>query len=290
MTQSAGTPGEMVERSGDTPLDRVLARIEHAADAVDDSIVPTRFPSLDRLIGGGFRRGDLVVLGGDHGAGTSALALGIALRTSPRALLVTGESREERAFERALAISARVDLASFRLGVLSAEERARVVMAAPGVREWGPHIDTTTHGGADVLWAAHDRAPESPLLVVDGIEALLSRDFDVDDALGGILLELKRFALERNVAVLAVSRLRAFDRTRSDRRPRLTDFGASGAVGSHADLVLGLFREEMYDADLAVVGAAELALLKYREGALGYVDLYFTAPQLRFEDVLDPGS
>lgn len=273
-----------------SPLERVLARIEKAADGlVDDSVIPTRFPSLDRAVGGGFRRGDLVVLGGDHGAGTSSLALGIAMRCVPRALLLTGELHEERVYERALSIAARVPLESFRLGVLTEEERARVAMAAPGVREWGPHVDTVTQGGADVLYTALDRAPDAPLVVVDGVEMLLSRDFDVADATAGIMRELKRFALERNVAVLLVSHLPAADHTRHDRRPRLSDFGAGGAAGVHADLVLGLFREEMYDADVAVTGAAELSLLKFRDGALGYVDLYFTAADLRFEDVLDPG-
>lgn len=273
-----------------TPLDRVLARIDQSADGlVDESVIPTRFASLDRAIGGGFRRGDLVVLGGDHGAGTSSLSLGIAMRCAPRALVVTGELHEERVYERALAITARVPLESFRLGVLSEEELARVRMAAPGVREWGPHVDTVTHGGVEVLWTAHDRVPDAPMIVVDGAEMLLARDFDTADALAGILLELKRFALERNVIVLLVMHLATLDRTRHDRRPRLADFGAGGAVGVHADLVLGLFREEMYDADVAVTGAAELSLLKYREGPLGYVDLYFSAPLLRFEDVLDPG-
>ena len=160
-------------------------------------------------------------------------------------------------------------------------------MIAPGVREWGPSVDTITHGGTDLLFTAHDRAPSAPLVIVDGIETMLGRDFEVADALGGILLELKRFALERNVAVLALSHLPSMERTRQDKRPRLADLGGRGAAGVHADLVLGLFREEMYDGDLAVAGAAELLLLKNRHGALGYVDLYFSARWLRFQDVLE---
>lgn len=272
----------------ESPLERALARVAHAGEGtLDDTIVPTRFPSLDRAVRGGFRRGELIVLGADDGAGASALALGIALRCTPRALLVTGEMREERVFERALAISAKVELESMQLGVLSEEERARVAIIAPSVREWAPAVDTMTRGGTDVLWTAHDRVPTAPLVIIDGIETFLARDFEVADALAGILLEVKRFALERNVAVLALSHLPALDRTRPDKRPRLSDFGARGAAGMHADLVLGLFREEMYDADVAVTGAAELSLLKHRDGALGYVDLYFTAKWLRFQDVLD---
>jgi replicative DNA helicase len=190
-------------------------------------------------------------------------------------------------FERALAMSARVPMQSLRSGMLTEEERARVTMTAPVLREWSPAVDTVTHGGTDALWTAHDRLPSAPLVVVDGIESLLGRDFETADALAGILLELKRFALERSVAVLAVSHLPALDRNRQDRRPRLADFGARGAVGVHADLVLGLFREETYDGDLGVTGAAELAILKYRDGGLGYVDLYFAAECLRFQDLAE---
>jgi replicative DNA helicase len=71
-------------------------------------------------------------------------------------------------------------------------------------------------------------------------------------------------------------------------RPRLEDFAALGAVGELTDVVLGLYREEMYHAADNVQGATELIALKHRNGALGYVDLYFYAHWLRFEDMLDP--
>jgi len=88
--------------------------------------------------------------------------------------------------------------------------------------------------------------------------------------------------------LLVCSHLPAMDRTRADRRPRLTDFGVHGAVGTHADVVLGLYREDMHDADVGVAGATELIALKQRSGTSGYADLYFFGQWLRFEDVLDP--
>ena len=65
---------------------------------------------MDRALGGGIRRGDLIVMGGDDGVGTSALALAMALRIEPLTLLLTSEMHPERAYERALAMSARVSL------------------------------------------------------------------------------------------------------------------------------------------------------------------------------------
>src|SRR6187399_1175307 len=92
-----------------SPLSRVVARVDRLRDGgVDPSVIPTGFESLDRAIGGGLRRGDLIVMGGDDGVGTSALALAIALRIESLTLLLTSETQPERAFERALALSARV--------------------------------------------------------------------------------------------------------------------------------------------------------------------------------------
>jgi replicative DNA helicase len=71
-------------------------------------------------------------------------------------------------------------------------------------------------------------------------------------------------------------------------RPALDDFGALGAVKQHADVVLALFREELYQPAPGQEGASELAVLKNRHGGTSYVDLYFYKQWLRFEDMVDP--
>jgi replicative DNA helicase len=75
---------------------------------------------------------------------------------------------------------------------------------------------------------------------------------------------------------------------RQDPRPVLEDFGAMGAVKQSADVVLMVYREEMYAPDNGVEGATELLVRKNRNGTTGYVDLYFYKQWLRFEDMLDP--
>jgi len=101
------------------------------------------------------------------------------------------------------------------------------------------------------------------------------------------VLSCKRLALRRGLVVLLTTHLPLFDRRRADLRPHLDDFGARGAIAAHADLVFGLFREELYQRQAVLSGAAELHLLKHRTGDLGYVDLFFDAPCLRFEDVME---
>ncbi len=273
-----------------SPLTRVVTRVDRLRDGVDDSaIIRTGFPSLDRAIGGGFRRGDLIVLGGDDGSGTSSLVLAMACRMRSRTLVLTSEMRAEQAYERALAMTARVSLESLRAGAIDEEERGKLAAAAVTLRDSAPIIDTMLDGGVDAVARAADASPAPEVIIVDGLESLIASDSRLqsrDEALAYAVLQLKRLALLQNAAVVLVSHLPSLDRTRHDRRPRLLDFGVSGAVGIHADLVLGLFREELYDGDLGVTGATELRVLKFRDGPLGYVDLYFYAQWMRFEDVV----
>src|SRR5436309_15830536 len=95
--------------------------------------VPTGFPSVDKLLGGGLRRRDLIMLGGDVGAGKSALALGIALRVAQQELpvaLLSGEMEEERLMERALAIEGRVAVDELRAAKMNDQMRAGIGAAA----------------------------------------------------------------------------------------------------------------------------------------------------------------
>ncbi|MBE0594205.1 MAG: replicative DNA helicase, partial [Gemmatimonadales bacterium] len=99
---------------------------------------------------------------------------------------------------------------------------------------------------------------------------------------------LKALALDCKVACLLVAQTPRHVAIRPDPRPSLDDFGALGSVKQHADVVLGIYREEMYNPGGGIEGAAELILAKNRNGPTGFVDLYFYRQWLRFEDMLDP--
>ena len=89
---------------------------------------------------------------------------------------------------------------------------------------------------------------------------------------------LKALAVERNVAVLALAQLPAHRAGRPDPRPTLDDLGGLGAIKQNADLVLGIYREEMYRPGQGVEGATELIIAKNRNGPTGFVDLFFYPP------------
>lgn len=266
-----------------------MRRVDLASDghAPTDSIA-TGFPSIDRWLGGGLRRGDLIVLGGDVGSGKSALSLAIALRMAQEGATVaflTGEMTPERVMERALALEGRARVDDLRSGALDDLTRAGVGAAALRLRDRTPRVESL--GDVDTL-RERIRALQAQVVVVDGLQALAGGTLSQDEALAAAVRTLKAIALELDVTVLVTAQLPRWERARQDPRPTLEDFGALGAVKQQADVVLAIYREEMYAPGFGVEGATELLVRKNRNGTTGYVDLYFYKQWLRFEDMLDP--
>ena len=275
-----------------SPLARLVRRVDAASDGetAPDSFA-TGFPSIDKWLGGGFRRGDLVVLGGEVGCGKSSLALAMALRmsqTGTNAAFLTHEMSVERVMERALAIEGRARIDEIRQGSL--DEFARVAVGATAVRlrDRAPIFETLPLGGTDILRGALQRTLDLQVAFIDPLQALALGARTQDEDLAAAVRALKAIAIELNVAIVVTSQLHTSPTGRSNQRPTLDDFGALGAVKQHADVVLGIYREEMFQPNSGVDGATELLVLKNRNGSIGYVDLYFYKQWLRFEDMLDP--
>ncbi|MEO7455065.1 MAG: DnaB-like helicase C-terminal domain-containing protein [Gemmatimonadaceae bacterium] len=274
-----------------SPLSILLGRVDAVADgATPADSVPSGFPSLDKLLGGGLRRGDLIVLGGDVGSGKSALALAIALRVSQgghRTLFYSGEMLPERVLERALAIEGRTRVDDLRRGTLTDATRSGVGAAAVRLRDDLPIVERAPRGGVPAMAEEITHSPGIELVIVDGLHALLPGTRDSSEEAATTIRALKQLALDARVAMLVTTPLPDLA-ARDDRRPVLDDFGAQGAVKERADVVLALFREGMYDSARGIEGATELLVRKNRNGGTGYVDLYFYAQWMRFEDMLDP--
>ena len=279
----------MARSSDISPLSKVVARADAVADGAQaPDTIPTGFPSLDRMLGGGIRRGDLIVLGGDVGSGKSAFALAVALRVSQarrKAVFLSGEMSTERMLERVLAIEGRVRVDDLRQGVPNDIARASVGAAAVRMRDGLPRLDVLPAGIAELEEELDGLKVD--LVVVDSLQWLARGTGNTDEELADAVRRLKKLAVSRHCAILVTSQLPHLA-ARDDRRPTLDDFGTMGAVKHHADLVLALFREDMYDRRREIEGATELLVRKNRNGSTGYADLYFYAQWMRFEDMLDP--
>jgi len=274
-------------------LDRFMEQIDmQLIGSIAPDTVTTGFPSIDRLLGGGLRKGDLVVLGGDVGSGKSALALAMGFRSATAGFPVvffSGEMDPYRLLERAVAIEGRTQIDEIRTARLSVESRASIGAAAHGLRDvpihFYPLVGLDVEACIDPAWS-HDPA----LVVVDYLQLLphAGGELPQSESSAAVVKQLKRIVQDRGTVLLLVAQLPDHIATRPDPRPTLDDFGSVGAVKQHADAVLGLFREEMYRTDSGLEGATELIVAKNRNGPTGFVDLYFYKQWMRFEDMVDP--
>ena len=277
-------------------LEALVARIDATLPGSNaPDTVPSGFPSLDRMLGGGFRRQDLVVLGGDVGSGKSALALAVAIRAARAGmptLFLSGEMSPERVLERALAMEGRAPIDDLRQGRLDPTARAAVGAAAVRLRDLPLLVRPLLGTGFEEVPGSLDQVPGRALLIVDTLQLTPPPrpSARLHERTAQVVRALKALAVERDLTVLAVAQLPRHRTEREDARPRLDDFGALGTVKQSADLVLGIYREEMYRPGQGVEGATELIIAKNRNGPTGFVDLYFYPRILRFEDLLDPSA
>ena len=260
-------------------------------------VITTGYPSLDKFLSGGMRRGELITLGGDAGSGKSSLAMSIALKAKQaggKAAFYTAEMSRERALERMRVMEERPDpkkqSGSFRILSDSDEPGNRIMLVADSVEPEpfdAPEIVAISPGrGVDALSERIQKEGELDLAVVDHLQALASDGRPLDEELASAVRKLKAAAMEQNCAILLVSHCEV-DRAHSPvPRPVLSDFGALGAVKQHSDAVLALYREEMYENVRGIDGATELHVLKNRHGGTGYVDLYLYKQWMRFEDMV----
>jgi len=272
------------------------ARSRRAIEMITSGTAPrdtisVGFPSVDNALGGGLRRGDLVILGGEVGSGKSAFALAAALRASEsgaRVRFLSGEMELPRAAERAVAIEARVRIDDLRRGTLDEEARQRLTDVVSRLEQNFPSFGAIDGSGVGSIEQHASRLTGIDMLVIDPLQSLATGATLLEEETAAAIRALKRIATDRDICVLVTSHLSTFTRDRKDPRPQLDDFGALGAAKQFADVVLGLYRHEMYDTAPDVDGATELLVLKNRNGARGYVDLYFYKQWMRFEDMLEP--
>jgi len=252
-------------------------------------LVTTGYPSLDRLLAGGLRRGELTIIGGDVGAGKTALALGIAIRAAVAGypvLILTHESNMERCWERLVSAESGVTHIAMRTGVLpnggadALRSAADVLRRLPIIVEPAPH---TPHTLSERL----DMAELPALVIIDGLAGLDQPPRPVAEAQAQAIRIAKRTAVEQDVAVLLTAPLVSDGGVVPPPRPQLSEYGMLGTAAAVADAVLSIFREALYDDAPDVSGAFEVHLLKHRSAPATFADLYIEPGAGRVEDLIE---
>jgi replicative DNA helicase len=262
--------------------------------------IPSGFLYLDELTAG-LQPSDLVILAARPSMGKTTLALNIAAHAALRCGKTVGifslEMSHQQLFFRMLCSEARVDAHRLRTGRVDSDEWQRIIETYGELSASPIHIDDTAGAGIMEMRAKARRLKLErglDLLVVDYLQLMSgrgqyeSRQQEISD----ISRSLKEIAKEMSIPVLALSQLsRAPEQRTGDRRPQLSDLRESGAIEQDADVVLFLFREEIYkknDPDLR--GKAELIIGKQRNGPTDTVDLVFIREFTRFENPAWPES
>jgi replicative DNA helicase len=244
--------------------------------------VPSGFVDLDEMTSG-FQAADLVIVAARPSMGKTSFVLNVAMHCGVEAGKTVGvfslEMSKEQLFMRILTSEARVDAHRFRGGFLGEQDYARLVDAFARLHDAKVFIDDTPSVG--IL----------DMLVVDYLQLMQGRGRfeNRQQELASISRALKILAKELNVPILALSQLSRAPEARGDHRPQLSDLRESGALEQDADVVLFIFREEMYAADgerpADVEGTAEIIVGKQRNGPTGTVRLAFLKQYTRFENL-----
>jgi replicative DNA helicase len=273
-----------------------IERLQQAEGSVTG--VPSGFPDLDRLTAG-FQRSDLIVLAGRPSMGKTSLVLNFvqhaAIEHGVPVAIFSLEMSKEAIVQRLLCAEGRVDSSRLRRGRLSEQEYMQLATAAGHLNTAPIWIDDTPAITAVELRAKARRLKaevDLGLIVVDYLQLMRGpRAESRVQEISAISGALKAVAKELDVPLIALSQLSREPEKRPGHRPQLSDLRESGAIEQDADLVLFIFRPEVYrqeDDSLdgeSLEGKAELIIGKQRNGPTGIVNLYFRKEFTRFESV-----
>jgi len=261
----------------------------------------THYTDLDEMTSG-LQKSDLVILAARPSMGKTAFAMNIAENAAINDGKVVGifslEMSREALLLRLLCSRARVDAHKMRTGSLWRDDMQRVVRAMEELASSKIFIDDTPGVSLSEMRAKARRLQQSSgsldLIVVDYLQLMSGggkRYENRTQEVSAISRGLKALAKELQVPVIALSQLsRAPESRGGDHRPQLADLRESGSIEQDADLVMFIFREEVYkqdDPDLQ--GRAEIIIAKQRNGPIGRVNLAFLKQSTRFETIAEGG-
>jgi len=254
--------------------------------------VASGFPHLDEKTAG-FQPSELIILAARPAMGKTALALNLASHAAIQCGKTVGffslEMAHQQLFMRLLCSEAKIDAHRLRTGRIGKEQWQDIIRVYGPLSEALIFIDDTPGVSIMEMRAKSRRLKREhglDLLIVDYLQLMRgggrydSRQQEISE----ISRSLKALAKELNVPVIALSQLsRAPEQRGGDHRPQLSDLRESGAIEQDADVVMFLFREEVYkrdDPDLE--GKAELIIGKQRNGPTGTIELNFIRQFTRF--------
>ncbi len=269
--------------------DRIEYLTRHQGEMIG---IPTGFSDIDRLLGG-LQRSDMVILAARPSVGKTSLALSIAHNAAKkhgqRIAFFSLEMSNEQVVQRLISAETAIDSQRLRRGDIAEGEWGRFMKATSDLAETLFFIDDTPSISVLELRSKARRLHAEvgiDLLVVDYLQ-LMRGDFRSENRvqeISTISRSLKALARELNVPVLALSQLSRSVESRQDKRPILSDLRESGALEQDADVVMFIYRDEMYNENTERQNIADIMVAKQRNGPTGTVSLYFKKELAQFRE------
>lgn len=259
----------------------------------------TGFVDFDQMTSG-LQNGDLVIIAGRPSMGKTVLGVNVAehvaIKGDKPVLVFSLEMPAEAITMRMMSSLGRIDQHRIRTGQLTAEDWPRITSSVSMLSEANLFIDDTPAlSPNEVRSRARRLAREQgglSLIVVDYLQLMTvpgkseSRAVEVSE----ISRSLKAIAKELDVPVIALSQLNRSLESRTDRRPIMSDLRESGSLEQDADLILFIYRDEVYNEDSPDKGSAEIIIRKHRNGPIGDFRLTFLGQYTRFENFSSAAS
>ena len=261
--------------------------------------VPTGFADLDAMTSG-FQGGDLIIVAGRPSMGKTAfslniaenVALGVGLNSGLPVAVFSMEMASTQLAMRMIGSVGRLDQHRMRTGKLEDEDWEKLTTALGKLNEAPIFIDEGAGlSSFDVRARArrlHRQCGKLGLIVVDYLQLMSApagrQGENRATEISEISRSLKALAKELDCPVVALSQLNRSVETRPDKRPVMSDLRESGAIEQDADVILFIYRDEVYNPDSTDKGTAEIIIGKQRNGPIGRVRLTFIGQHTRFEN------
>ncbi len=255
--------------------------------------VPSGFADIDELTSG-FQSSDLIIIAGRPSMGKTAFCLNVAQYASMQKQLTVAvfslEMAKEQLVMRMLCSEARIDAHRLRSGFLGQTDWPKLSTAAGRLADAALYIDDTPALSSMEMRAKTRRLKADKgldLVIVDYLQLMSSRSRSDsrEQEISEISRSLKALAKELGVPVVALSQLNRGVESRMDKRPILADLRESGAIEQDADVIIFIYRDEVYNKESMEKGIAEIIIGKQRNGPVGTRKLTWLDKYTRFEDL-----
>ena len=275
-------------------LDKYYDRIEYLYRHRGEMIgIPTGLADLDKLLGG-LQRSDMIVLAGRPGMGKTSLGLSVALqaarRWQKRVAIFSLEMSDEQLVQRLISAETGIDSQRLRMGEIREDEWSTFIQATSLLSNTSIFIDDTPAISAFELRTKARRLHAEhglDLLILDYLQ-LMRGDFRSENRqqeISFISRAIKGLARELNIPILALSQLSRQVESRHDKRPMLSDLRESGSIEQDADVVMFVYRDDVYNPDTEFPNIAEIIVGKHRSGPTGVFSVYFKRHLAQFVDL-----